>query len=92
MRIPQNLQKQRAAACTPAALNGFYDLLEKKITELGLEDKPHSIFNCDEAGFTGSYGRRKVIARKGDKNPHSLTCDNDKLSYTVHVSYFSFII
>ena len=83
--MPQNLQKQRASACTPAALKNFYDLLEQKIAELGLANKPSSIFNCDEAGFTGSYGRRRVFTRKGERNPHTLTCDNDKLSYTVHV-------
>ena len=54
--------------------------------ELGLENKPHCIFNCDECGHCGSCGRRKVLVRKSDRNPQTLTCDNDKMTYTVHVN------
>ncbi|KAF2901593.1 hypothetical protein ILUMI_04590 [Ignelater luminosus] len=36
-------------------------LLEKKITDLGLENKPHVIFNCDETSFCRDPSKTKVV-------------------------------
>ena len=45
-------------------LGKFYDLVEHHVTELGLTDKPQTIFNCDESGFQSFASRGKVFCDK----------------------------
>lgn len=50
----------------PFIIYDFYDKLENAIHDLQLENKPGSIFNCDESGFKIDPTSTKVVAGKGD--------------------------
>ena len=67
MRVAQNISYNRASALTNSVLDDFYEILRKKISELGLENKPQSIFNADETGFMCSPGERKIFVEEGQK-------------------------
>ncbi len=84
--VSQNLAKQRAKAFNQEVAEHFYGILRNKLLELNLMNKPECILNCDESGFCGSYGRKKVFTRRGERNVHTFTADNEKLMYTVIVS------
>jgi hypothetical protein len=86
VRLAQNISRKRAYGCTRENLDGYYDLLEQKMIELGIMDKPGSIFNADEIGWFGSFDRKKLFARRGERNPHILTSDNEKIMYTTMVT------
>ena len=87
VRLPQNLAKRRAKGCSEENINGHFDLLEAKMKELGLLDKPGSIFNADEIGWFGSYDRKKCFCRRGERNPHILASNNEKITYTTMVIF-----
>ncbi len=86
--MSQNLAKQRAKAFNQEVAEHFYGILRNKLLELNLMDKPECILNCDESGFSGSYGRKRVFTRRGERNVHTFTADNEKLMYTVIVSQY----
>ena len=90
VRLAQNLSKQRAKAFTKESREHFYEVLRAKMVELDILNRPECILNCDESGYSGSFGRKKIFARKGDKNPHALAPYNEKLVYTVLVRFFYF--
>lgn len=62
--------------------------------ELGIEDKPNNIFNCDESGISGEQGVKKVFFRKGCRSPKVITGNNEKQHYTIQVinSFFPLFI
>ena len=82
------MSKQRAKACTPQSATEFYDILENKLKQLDIINRPECILNCDESGYLGTFGQKKFFTRKGEKNPHIMAADNEKLMYTVHVGCF----
>jgi hypothetical protein len=88
LRLAQNLSKQRAKAFTKETKDHFFEVLRTKLVELDILNRPECILNCDESGYAGSFGQKKLFARKGDKNPHALAPNNEKLVYTVLVSFF----
>jgi hypothetical protein len=85
VRLAQNLSKQRAKGCSKENIDAWYDLLEAKMKELGILDKPWCIYNADEIGWFGSFDRKKCFARRGERNPHILASSNEKIMYTTMV-------
>ena len=78
-RLPQNLSKKRAKALTPEVAKEFYHILQKKMIKINVLDRPESIFNCDESGYMGSFGRSRCFARRSDRNSFKLSGDNEKM-------------
>ncbi|RNA20797.1 tigger transposable element-derived 2-like [Brachionus plicatilis] len=78
LRVSQNITINRAAALNKSVLSDFYDKLESKIKDLGLENKPSNIFNADESGFICNPGLQKVFSRKGANEVLNLSVNNDK--------------
>lgn len=63
----------------------MFSKLQTVIVNLGLENKPQNIFNCDETGFQTDAGSQKVLCRRGSRNPHKLVANVTKALYTVLV-------
>ena len=55
------------ATKNPFVVNNFYDLVEQKIKELGLEDRPDLIWNMDESGLPHEPKKCKVVSERGQK-------------------------
>ncbi len=91
LRIAQNVDKRRAKALTEESLQTYFDLIDKKIRELKLEDKPMNIFNCDETGLSGDQGKKRVLFKRGNHSPKLITGNNEKQHFTIQVlSLFKF--
>ena len=58
VRLAQNLSKKRTFGCTKENLDSYFDILEAKMKELGIMDKPECIFNADEIGW---FGKDEVL-------------------------------
>ena len=84
-RTSNNLPINRHRSLNEDILKKFYDLVEKKTNELGLEGKAKNIFNVDETGCICSRGKKKVICKRGSKRINSLCANNEKTMYTVQV-------
>ena len=81
-----NLSKQRAGSLTPKTLAEFFKTVKESLQSLGLENKPGSIFNCDETSFSASYKPRKVFCDKKSNAVNKICPNNEKQTYTVQVS------
>ncbi|KAJ3740688.1 hypothetical protein EV360DRAFT_16766, partial [Lentinula raphanica] len=53
------LEEARARSLTPAAVNGFYDLLQETVTEFNIP--PENIYNMDEKGIQMGVGDRTAV-------------------------------
>ena len=65
------------------------DLLEAKLKELGIMDKPECIYNCDETGFICAHGTKKVLCKRGCQSVHSIANDNEKTMFMDCVQHAS---
>ena len=65
-----------------AALEKYFDLLERTILEADLSERPCQIFNLDESGFPLCPKPPKVITKKGEKHPACVTGE-DRSQITV---------
>ena len=54
---------RKSATANPFIIYGFYELIEKTITEKKL--KQEQIWNCDESGFPTDPSRARLVAPKG---------------------------
>ena len=55
------------ATKNPFVVYDYFDLLEKTITYLGLENKPEVISNCNESGLPHEPKKLKIMSAKGQK-------------------------
>jgi hypothetical protein len=82
-RKASSLQANRAQTISKECVDEFYQLVQKKMDDLNLHYKPHNIYNLDEAAFTGIRNNKKIVVKKGTKNPVNLCGNTEKTSYTV---------
>lgn len=73
LRQSQGLSVNRGQGLSREEVKGFFDLLEKIMTEHRLFDKPANIFNMDESGIQIINKAGKVLTAKGSKNVSVLT-------------------
>ena len=66
---------------------GFYEILEKLIKDLGLENKPESIYNADESGFKSDPVSTKVVAGIEKRYMYITILYLSALEYTI-LDYF----
>ena len=73
LRTPNTMDRARVSMSSEETVKEYIDLLEKKIKELDLTDKPESIWNMDETGFSKDCEKitQKIITPKGVKNPYA---------------------
>ena len=55
------------ATKNPFIIYHFYDLVQETISKLGIEEKPHLIWNCDESSLPHEPAKLKIISRKEQK-------------------------
>ncbi len=77
------MPSNRAASCTKEVIDHWFDLVNQKLLELDLFDKPFALWNVDEGQFASSVGQSKVICKRGAKNPNRITVNNEKIGFTV---------
>ena len=65
LKKPEKLETSRMKQTDPFIVDEFFDLLSEEITNKGLQDKPGSIFNCDETSFCHDPSNTKVISPRG---------------------------
>ena len=82
LRNPETLTHSRLVGASDSNIENYFDLLERTITEAGINERPCQIFNLDESGFPLSPKPPKVIAKKGEKHPSAIT-NADKSQITI---------
>ncbi|CAH2095105.1 unnamed protein product [Euphydryas editha] len=65
IKKPQAVEYARKTAIDPYIVFPYFDLLEKTIKELNLQDKPHAIWNLDETSFSKDPSKTKIVGVKG---------------------------
>lgn len=65
IKRPQAVEYARKTAMDPYIVFPYFDLLEKTIKELNLQDKPHAIWNLDETSFSKDPSKTKIVGVKG---------------------------
>lgn len=67
LKKPERLEGSRSRqAGDPFIVNNFFDLLGELIRDLGLENKPEALWNCDETAFNSDPGSTKIVCKKGE--------------------------
>ena len=64
---------RRNATKNPFIINHWYDLLEKTISNLQLENRPDLIWNVDEPGLPSEPKKNVVLCRRRGKKPYKLS-------------------
>jgi transposase-like protein len=81
---PSPIERTRAAAASdPFLIYEFYELLEKCVVRLGLQDKPSHLWNGDESCFITDPSRVKVVAETGAGSTKRITSGPGRTSYSV---------
>lgn len=76
-----SLDSIRAKTVTPAAVDHYFDLLEKTLTEHNIQ--PHNIYGFDESGFPLGGGKKtRVVGPTGDRT-QKMQRDGNKENVTV---------
>jgi len=61
-KLPSTLEKSRKiAACDPMIIYDFYDILEKTMKKLKIEDRPGCVWNVDESNLYIDPQKEKVV-------------------------------
>lgn len=61
----EGVEVARVKALDPFSINDHFDRVSAAIDALGLEDKPHLIFNLDETGFSTDPSKTKIVGKIG---------------------------
>lgn len=65
LKKPQGVEHARKKAIDPFIVYPYYDLLEKTVCDLNIEDNPSAIWNLDETSFSKDPAKTKVVGLKG---------------------------
>ncbi|KAL0879425.1 hypothetical protein ABMA27_003176 [Loxostege sticticalis] len=65
IKKPQAVEIARKNAADPFIIQEFYNILEKVVKELELENKPEKIYNLDETSYCSDPKKTKVVGLKG---------------------------
>ncbi|KAJ8935841.1 hypothetical protein NQ314_012619 [Rhamnusium bicolor] len=64
-------------------MEGCFNKLKDIIARFDLQNKPQTIFHCDEIGIQRDAGIQKVLCKRGSRNPNKLVGSVTKAMYTV---------
>ena len=73
LRNPETLTHSRMLGASEAMIEHYFELLERTLLESEICDRPCQIFNLDESGFPLNPKPPKVVSKKGEKHPSSLS-------------------
>ncbi|XP_071056436.1 jerky protein homolog-like [Onthophagus taurus] len=65
LTTPQSVEFARKKNVDPFLIYDYFDLLEKTVKELGLDDKPSQIWNLKESSFCCDPSKTKIVGQKG---------------------------
>lgn len=80
-RKAQPIQKARVQCSSQESFTKFFDMLSKKIKELGIQN-PAQVINLDETGYSSSLGSN-VLAEKGTKCVSQIQGGSGKETFSV---------
>ena len=81
LRKPESIDRGRVANATEEIIGDYFETLKKNLEDNGLQDKPHLVFNCDEAGISLNKSTQKFIVL--GRNKH---CQNIAQGTNQHIS------
>lgn len=65
IKKPQTLEYARKkSGSDPFIIEGYFDILQKTLIDLKIQDKPEQIFNVDEISFSLDPTKTKVVGQK----------------------------
>ena len=87
LRKPEYIDRGRFGNATDDIINDYFTTLEKTLKSNGLLDKPHLIFNCDEAAVNLNRSTQRVLVPIKTKHCHSLAlASNQHISVLCAIS------
>ena len=82
-RKPEYVTIARAKGLTVEVIDSFFEMVDQKLSELGIKDKRLQTYNCDETGLGTDPKTKKVYFRRGIKDAQQLQPTEGKSMYTV---------
>jgi len=73
IRKPEALSVTRAACMNKPAVAKYFSILKKEMIRLGVTDKPHCIYNCDESGLSLVPETVNIVGTRGKRSVHQIT-------------------
>ncbi|XP_065639664.1 uncharacterized protein LOC124816132 [Hydra vulgaris] len=83
IRTPELLTLTRALACNKTVIDAWFLLLKATLEKCDIMNRPAQILNCDESGFCTNPINKKIICKRGIKNPVSIAPGSGKEQFTV---------
>lgn len=65
IKTPQTVEYARKKCFDPFVIYEYFDLLEKTLQDLKLENKPCQIWNLDESSFCSDPSKTKIVGQRG---------------------------
>ena len=62
---PEALSVARAMGCNEQVVSQWHEQYRKIVTDLGIDDRPSHIWNCDESGLQDMFVAPKVVGERG---------------------------
>lgn len=81
IRTPDSIDRGRYGMANTTVINNHFQLLEKCLKDMGIMDKPDSIYNVDETGFSKMDKREKVLTERSRKHTYARS-----VSSTCHIT------
>ena len=72
LRKPESVDHGRVANAQPKIISDYFDVLKTMLEENGFQNKPHLVFNCDEAAVFLNKSSKRVIVPRQSKHCHML--------------------
>nr|XP_047127828.1 uncharacterized protein LOC124808663 [Hydra vulgaris] len=83
IRTPELLTLTRALACNKTVIDAWFLLLKATLEKCDIMNRSAQILNCDESGFCTNPINKKIICKRGIKNPVSIAPGSGKEQFTV---------
>ncbi len=72
LRKAESIERGRVFNATGEVVEEYFEVLGKTLSDKGLHDKPHLIYNCDEAAISLNRSTVKVVVPAKNKRCHAL--------------------
>ena len=83
VRKPETVTKARAQALTQQTVDTFFSMLERKVTELKIQEDPSRYYNLDETGLSTNANLYRMLFKRGSKDAQKIQPTEGKAQTTV---------
>lgn len=87
IRKPESLSLARSRGMNREAIKKYFGLLEGQLKELGIENEPSCVWNCDESGLSLVPDTKCIVGEKGKRNVYQITSGERGVLTTVLPCY-----